>query len=111
MATFKDFINFDYFITKDVISVIYILGAILITLIGVVIMIWGRVLPGEIYRDASSAIIAGGLILIFGNLLWRIICEFVAVIFKINDSLISIDASLESDDTESDDTTSPMTIK
>ena len=98
MPLFNDFINFDYFITKDVITVIYILGAILITLIGVVIMIWGRVLPGELYKDASSAIIAGGLFLIFGNVLWRIICEFIAVIFKINDSLISIDSSLKSDD-------------
>ena len=98
MPLFNDFINFDYFITKDVITVIYILGAILITLIGIIIMIWGRVLPGELYKDAFSAIIAGGLILLFGNFFWRIVCEFIAVFFKINVSLISIDTSLKTDD-------------
>lgn len=98
MPTFKDFINFDYFITKDVITVIYILGAILITLIGIIILIWGRVLSGEIYKDASSAIFSGILIISFGNFFWRILCEFIAVFFKINDSLISIDTTLKSDD-------------
>jgi hypothetical protein len=95
MASIKDFINFDYFITKDVIAAIYILGTIFITLVGIVIIVWGQVLPYGAYKDASSAIISGGLFLIFGNFIWRIICEFTAVIFKINDSLISINTSLK----------------
>jgi hypothetical protein len=107
MTKFQDFINFDYFITKDVISIIYCLGAILITIIGFVIMIGGQV-PGAIYNDAFSAIIAGGAIIILGNLLWRIICEFIAVVFKINNSLISIDDSIETDE-ETDEETEKKT--
>jgi hypothetical protein len=100
MSTLNDFINFDYFITKDVISLIYFLGAILITIIGIIIMIWGQFLPGGIFNSNNlfTAIFTGLLIITLGNLFWRILCEFIAVIFKINESLISIDASLESED-------------
>jgi drug/metabolite transporter (DMT)-like permease len=84
---FMDFIRFDYFITKEVMSWIYVFGAFLITAIGIVIMIWGSVLSGDTYKDSASAFIAGVLILIVGNLFWRIACEFVTVIFSIYDKL------------------------
>ena len=105
MATFYDFLNFDYFITKDVMSVIYAVGAVLIIIIGLLMMFGSAILPSEIPMNSSTAIIVGGLFLIFGNVLWRIICEFIVILFNINETLESIDITLEPDYDESEDNT------
>ena len=74
----NDFIAFRYLITPIFITVIYVIGAIGITLASL-----GALLGGNA--------IAGILLFIFGNLYWRIILEFVMVLFRMNDSLQSID--------------------
>jgi hypothetical protein len=79
---FGDFLSFRYLITPGFITVIYVIGVIVITLAALVTV----AVPG----DASAAIraIVGWIIL---NIWWRIILEFVMVLFRINDSLESID--------------------
>ena len=89
MATFKEFISFDYFITKDVMTLVYCLGAILITMISVIIIIWGR-MPPLSYGSAGQAVVVAITWFLVGNFFWRLFCELFVVLFKINDSLISI---------------------
>lgn len=75
--SFTDFINFRFLITPAFMTVIYVIGVIAIALVAV----------ASLFQN----VVAGALILVFGQLYWRIILEFVMVLFKINDSLKSID--------------------
>jgi Domain of unknown function (DUF4282) len=74
----NDFIAFRYLITPIFMTVIYVIGAIGITLAALGALVGGNA-------------IAGILVFIFGQLYWRIILEFVMVLFRMNDSLQSID--------------------
>jgi hypothetical protein len=76
----NDFLAFRYLITPTFITVIYVIGAVLIT-IGAL---------GTMAGGGNTAL--GGLfVLIIGNLWWRIVLEFVMVLFRINASLQSIE--------------------
>jgi hypothetical protein len=73
------FLSFRYLITPALVSVIYFVGAMLITLAAV----------GTLAQRNGA--VAGILIFIFGNLYWRVILEFIMVLFRMNDSLQSIE--------------------
>ena len=91
------FFKFDEFVTPTLITIVYILGVLVITLASLYMLT-------TIYSAGSSswysksepswhfenAIIAVAWF-IFGNLYWRVFCEIVIVIFKINNHLTSID--------------------
>jgi len=64
-------------------TVIYVIGAIGITLVSL-----GALLA---VAGGNGAIVTGLLLFLFGNLYLRIFCEFVMVLFRMNDSLQSID--------------------
>ena len=70
----RDFFAFRTMITGSVIQVVFVLG-----LIGIVI--------GSIGAIANDQAAAGLLILIFGGLYWRILCELLIVVFRMNSSL------------------------
>jgi Domain of unknown function (DUF4282) len=77
---FGEFIAFRYLITPTLVTVIYVIGAVLITIFAVVAMTQG-----------AGGIVSGLLLLLFGNLYWRVILEFIMVLFRMNDALQSID--------------------
>ncbi|MFL5680426.1 MAG: DUF4282 domain-containing protein [Chloroflexota bacterium] len=74
----SDFLTFRYLITPGFITAIYVIGAVLITL-------------GTLVSISSSGVIPALIGLVILNLWWRIVLEFVMVLFRINDSLASID--------------------
>jgi len=89
--SFDDFLNFRMYITKTFMKIIYIIGAILITLGSFALMIGGA-LPYNYYYSIGSGGILGGLALLtLGNLGWRLICEAIIIIFSIHERLVSID--------------------
>ena len=73
----RDFFAFRTMITGSVIQVVFVLG-----LIGIVI--------GSIGAIANDQAAAGLLILIFGGFYWRILCELLIVVFRMNSSLNAI---------------------
>lgn len=77
----SDFLTFRYFVTPAFITAIYIIGAVLITL--------GAL--AAVASPASGGLASGLVVLVAGNLWWRIVLEFVMVLFRVNDSLASID--------------------
>ena len=77
---FGEFIAFRYLITPTLVTVIYVIGSVFIILASVGVMVQG-----------SGGILAGLLLLFFGNLYWRVILEFIMVLFRMNDALQSID--------------------
>mgnify|MGYP005840092385 CR=1 FL=1 len=74
---------FDYFAFKKMISgllikLLHIIGLLSITIYG-------------IYQIFQNDFIQGLVTIIVGNLLWRIICEGMIILFSIHDRLASID--------------------
>ncbi|HLE74686.1 MAG TPA: DUF4282 domain-containing protein [Candidatus Bathyarchaeia archaeon] len=95
--SFGDFLVFKKFITRIFMSVIYIIGAFIITILS----LW------YVYQGASASsyygvslgfynVIVGFILLTFGNLAWRLSCEAIVVVFSIHDRLVSIDNKLGS---------------
>ena len=91
----NDFISFRKMITLQVIQIVYIIVAILITLVGLITLFNGNfsyVLPG--------GALMGFILIVFGNLLWRIWCELIIVLFRINSTLSNIDSNTRRVSTE-----------
>jgi hypothetical protein len=82
----KGFLNFEYFITKPMMSAIYLIGVIIITLISIGLFIGGRSSPFS-YINPSSGYLAAIVLFIVGNLVWRIVCEGITVIYSIYEKL------------------------
>jgi hypothetical protein len=66
-----------------------------ITLIGLLIIVASFFLPIIIGKNAGYALVCGVIVILFGNLFWRVACEVFIVMFKISDSLVSIDNKLK----------------
>lgn len=79
----SDYLGFRRFITPAFIMAIYVLGAIAITFLSIIIMIGGTF-------GVLVNVVLGIIVLIFGNLFWRIFCEYLVVQFRIYDELVSL---------------------
>ena len=77
------FLNFDNLITTNIIKVVYLLGVLVITIGSFVGMAQG-----------GSGVLGGLLGVILGNLIWRVVCENIIVLFDIHDTLSAIDDSI-----------------
>jgi hypothetical protein len=78
----SDFFSFRHLITPTFIRVIYIIGAILITL---------SALAYLSVPAGGAGLVYALFVVIIGNLWWRIVLELVMVLFRINDSLAAIE--------------------
>jgi hypothetical protein len=76
----RDFFAFRKMISAHVIQVVFVLG-----LIGIVIV--------AIAAVANDQPLGGLLLLVFGGLYWRIICEVFIVLFRMNNTLTAIQAN------------------
>jgi hypothetical protein len=74
----NDFLAFRQLITPTVVTVVWIIGAALITL-------------SALASLAANGLIAAIVIFVVGNFAWRIWMEFVIVLFRIHDTLRSIE--------------------
>ncbi len=98
-GNFRRFIAFEIFITKTAISVIYCIGAVVLTLVSVLYLVLDIVKPGMLPTipaqiPTMNTPVFWIAVLILGNLVWRMLCEFFVVLFSINKSLVSIDNTL-----------------
>jgi len=80
--TVSGFLNFRYLITPVLVQGIYLLIALLITIAGLVTMFSGV---------SGGGPLAGLLIIVIGNLVWRIYMEFVMLFFRINEGIQRIE--------------------
>jgi len=79
---FDEFLSFRKFISPIVIKILYILGVIVIVLGSLYMMLSGKGFGGFI-----TNFFIGLLGLIFGNLMWRVSCEMMMLLFSINDGV------------------------
>ena len=93
----KDFLSFKTMITLKVIQIMYVVIAVIITIAGLVTMFSGGSNRGDYggYGGFGSLMpggfFGGLLLIIFGNVVWRIWCELIIGFFRINKSLNNID--------------------
>lgn len=87
----SEYIGFKRFITPTFIMVIYILGALVITIGSFIIMFVDFNVGGAgVSLGGGVGIIIGIVMLIFGNLAWRILCEYWVVQFRIYEEIAAL---------------------
>jgi hypothetical protein len=80
-------------ITPWIIRIIYPLGVIGITLTAIRVWVYAGSGPYQsvfgytTYPDQGTLVLYGFLILIFGNIYWRIVCELMIILFRIYQTL------------------------
>lgn len=100
---FKDYLSFKQMITLKFIPIVYIVVAVIITLMGLVMMFSGGGRSSYGYGEMSPmAFMPGGffgglLYIIFGNLFWRLWCEFIIVLFRINKGIDNVEKNTRKD--------------
>jgi hypothetical protein len=87
---FGQYFGFRKLITPTLIVASYVFGAFAITLLSVVAMIFPEFFTR--YGDDSSRVVFGGiLLLVAGNLVWRMMCEGAILLFSLHETLVSLD--------------------
>jgi NADH:ubiquinone oxidoreductase subunit 6 (subunit J) len=92
----KDYFSFKTMITLQIIQIIYIVGAIFIT-IAALMMMFSRGDSG--YPGGPMAFFGGGgffsglIFLVVGNVALRVWCEIIIVFFRINKTLNNIETN------------------
>jgi len=87
---FNDFISFREFISLAFIQVIYGLGAVLISIYGIVVLSGGQ----SFMMGGQSEPLLGIGIIFLGNILWRLVCEAWILFFRLADSVSNIEAKV-----------------
>lgn len=83
----SDFLSFRKMITLQVIQIVYIIVACLITLGGLIMLFSGEGSPSNFFPGGA---ISGLFLILFGNLMWRMWCELIIVFFRMNNTLSDI---------------------
>jgi hypothetical protein len=82
-----DFLKFRWLLTPRLISWLYVIGAVLG---GLIILAFGDLFGRDFASTVSGTMTF--LSLVVFELGWRIYCEYLIILFRIHDSLVSIDA-------------------
>ena len=83
------FFKFDWMISTSILQFLYVVGLIIITSVSFYLMLEG------FDQNEGVSIIIGAVLLILGNILWRIICELWIILFSIHDLLGEITRKLK----------------
>ena len=84
----KRYFSFTEMISTSIIKGLHNIGCLVITFGGIAAVFTGFF--GS-YRVKFEVVMIGFAVLIFGNLLWRLICEAWILFFRIHESLVAIE--------------------
>ena len=76
-------------VSRTLIQIIYILGALGLSIFGIISIVKGIEESGS-----GEQVISGLGIILLGNLIWRITCEAWILLFNIHDVLVSIERKI-----------------
>jgi hypothetical protein len=88
------YFGFRKLITPALIKFSYLVGALAITFCSVI----GIFFPNTFTaygRDSTRVVLIGILVLVFGNLAWRMLCEGAILLFSLHEILLSLDDKAE----------------
>jgi hypothetical protein len=94
---FRDFLSFKTMITLQIIQIVYVVVAILITLGALATMFgggrgdYGAGFGGPMAMLTGGGFFGGLIILVVGNIGWRMWCELIIVFFRMNKTLNNIE--------------------
>lgn len=80
------FFSFHTMVSRTLIQIFYILGALVLNTFAII-----SIVNAAQGHDSGEQILLGLGIILFGNLIWRIICEAWILLFNIHDVLVSIE--------------------
>ena len=83
----NDFFSFKTMITTIIIKILYIIGAVIITLASLYGIMQSA---GNHYGGGGLMALYALLLLIFGNVFWRMFCEGAIILFSIHENLVQI---------------------
>lgn len=98
------FFSFRTLISNTIIQTVYVIGAVLITLGGLIMMAAPFLIravgqgTGSLGFQGGAQIFAGFMTLVAGNLLWRLLCEGWILLFSMHDMMASIERKLKAGD-------------
>ena len=75
----EGFFSFGTMVSGSLIKILYIIGILLITISGFILM-----------SQDDDLVLLGLILIVVGNLFWRIICEGLIVIFSLHETSVSI---------------------
>ncbi len=84
-----EFFRFKKMISLTLIKVLYVIGVVVLTIAGLIIMF-----GGARYGEGALAFIYGLGVIVLGNLVWRLICEAGILLFALYDEVKSINEKL-----------------
>ncbi len=76
------FFSFDRMITPTIIKVVFWIGLVVTVLVGLGLLIAG---------NSGGVRVLGLVYLLFGPILWRVYCEILIVVFKMQEHLTAIE--------------------
>ncbi|WP_175304630.1 DUF4282 domain-containing protein [Candidatus Nitrospira nitrificans] len=90
---YSEYFAFRELVTPQLIKVVYLVGACFITAAGLLSI----VSPDALAEYAAGPIatrLGGIVVLLIGNLMWRMMCEGAILLFSLHELLVSIDTRI-----------------
>ncbi len=85
----KDFLKFKKMITPIIIPILFWVGAIICIIVGVVLIAMGAI-DDDFGADGGEMVLMGFCYLFLGPIAIRVYCEFLIILFSVNDKLTDI---------------------
>lgn len=98
------FFNFRTLVSNTIIKSVYMIGAVLITFVGLLLIAYPILMPladptvNTTAQSDISKVLAGATLLILGNLLWRLLCEGWIILFSLHEMISAIEKRLVKED-------------
>jgi len=89
------YFSFRTMVTPIIVKWVYVIGMIAITIGGLVTMFGGRGSSYYGYYSSGGNFWTGLLIIVVGNLIWRVVCESIILLFSIHEILASIERKIK----------------
>ncbi|MDE0014772.1 DUF4282 domain-containing protein [Candidatus Poribacteria bacterium] len=84
----KDFLKFKKMITPIIIPILFWVGAIICIIVGIVFITMGAM--DNFGADGGEMVLMGFCYLFLGPIAIRVYCEFLIILFSVNDKLADI---------------------
>ena len=85
--------SFERMITASFVKVVYFLGFLILTAGGIGLMVWAGLQLNDATIDRNLGwryVALGAAALVIGNILWRVACELLVVLFGIHAELVTL---------------------
>ena len=105
----KDFFKFKKMIAPIIIPILFLIGTVFCVITGIVFIIMGTV--GEFRPNGGETVLLGLAYIFIGPIIMRVYCEFLIILFSVNDKLTDIKDLLKSQQDKDNQTSVSNDVK